>query len=146
MDEDLDSLTVSWDESSDWQGVIQSISRNNSISIIYNEKQNRMGISEVKEISKMMSNIEPNYYYLSPDRSTRKNLELWAGLNGWELAWDATFDLPVNHPAVFKGDFKKVISELIEALSSNRMSLSAVLHKKNNVIQIVNGGFRGGKS
>lgn len=145
IDEGLEDSLVSWEDSSDWHGVIQSISRDNPISIQYNEKQNRMGISEVKEISLMMANTNPNHYYLSTDRSIRKNLELWAGLNGWELAWDVTFDLPVTHPALFKGELKEVISELIEALSSNSKPLSAVLHTKNNVIQIVNGGFRRGK-
>jgi hypothetical protein len=142
MDEDLEDVPVSWGESSDWIGVIQSISRNNPIKITYNEKENRMGISEVEKISEMMANTYPNQYYLSPDRSVRKNLELWAGLNGWELAWDVNFDLPVTHPAVFNGEFKEVISEIIKALSSNTKPLSAVLYTKNSVIQIVNGGFR----
>jgi hypothetical protein len=142
MDDDLEEVPVSWDESSDWIGVIQSISRNNPIKITYNEKENRMGISEVVQISEMMANTYPNQYYLSPDRSVRKNLELWAGLNGWELAWDVNFDLPVTHPAVFNGEFKEVISEIIKALSSNTKPLSAVLYTKNSVIQIVNGGFR----
>jgi hypothetical protein len=146
MDEGLEDSLVSWKDSSNWRDVILSISNRNPISIQYNEKHNRMGISEVMEISSMMANTNPGLYYLSTDRSIRNNLELWAGLHGWELAWDVNFDLPVTHPAFFKGEFKEVINEFIEALSSNTKPLSAILHTKNNVIQIVNGGFRRGES
>jgi hypothetical protein len=80
----------------------------------------------------------------SPGHSTRplldpihrNALDRWLQQQGWQLAWKIDDDLPLEFNATFSGDFKSVLTQVMQATNHMRTPTRVCKHT-NNVIRVV---------
>jgi hypothetical protein len=70
------------------------------------------------------------------DINLRNALDRWLQQQGWQLAWKIDDDLPLEFNATFSGDFKSVLTQLMQATNHMRTPTRACKHT-NNVIRVV---------
>lgn len=70
------------------------------------------------------------------DINLRNALDRWLQQQGWQLAWKIDDDLPLEFNASFSGDFKSVLTQLMQATNHMRTPTRVCKHT-NNVIRVV---------
>jgi hypothetical protein len=70
------------------------------------------------------------------DINLRSALDRWLQQQGWQLAWKIDDDLPLEFNATFSGDFKSVLTQLMQATNHMRTPTRVCKHT-NNVIRVV---------
>ncbi|SAK90204.1 type IV pilus biosynthesis protein [Caballeronia catudaia] len=70
------------------------------------------------------------------DINLRNALDRWLQQQGWQLAWKIDDDLPLEFNATFLGDFKSVLTQLMQATNHMRTPTRVCKHT-NNVIRVV---------
>jgi hypothetical protein len=70
------------------------------------------------------------------DINLRNALDRWLQQQGWQLAWKIDDDLPLEFNATFTGDFKSVLTQVMQATNHMRTPTRVCKHT-NNVIRVV---------
>ncbi len=70
------------------------------------------------------------------DINLRNALDRWLQQQGWQLAWKIDDDLPLEFNATFSGNFKSVLTQVMQATNHMRMPTRVYKHT-NNVIRVV---------
>ncbi|TCK32480.1 toxin co-regulated pilus biosynthesis protein Q [Paraburkholderia sp. BL8N3] len=70
------------------------------------------------------------------DINLRNALDRWLQQQGWQLAWKIDDDLPLEFNAAFSGDFKSVLTQVMQATNHMRTPTRICKHT-NNVIRVV---------
>ncbi|WP_052485946.1 toxin co-regulated pilus biosynthesis Q family protein [Caballeronia cordobensis] len=70
------------------------------------------------------------------DINLRNALDRWLQQQGWQLAWKIDDDLPLEFNATFSGDFKSVLTQVMQATNHMRTPTRVCKHI-NNVIRVV---------
>jgi len=70
------------------------------------------------------------------DINMRNALDRWLQQQGWQLAWKIDDDLPLEFNATFTGDFKSVLTQVMQATNHMRTPTRVCKHT-NNVIRVV---------
>lgn len=70
------------------------------------------------------------------DVNLRNALDRWLQTQGWQLAWKIDDDLPVEFNATFTGDFRSVLTQVMEATNHMRTPARICKHT-NNVIRVI---------
>jgi hypothetical protein len=70
------------------------------------------------------------------DINLRNGLDRWLQQQGWQLAWKIDDDLPLEFNATFTGDFKSVLTQVMQATNHMRTPTRVCKHS-NNVIRVV---------
>ena len=70
------------------------------------------------------------------DTNLRNALDRWLQTQGWQLAWKIGDDLPVEFNATFSGDFRSVLTQVMQATDHMRTP-SRVCEHTNNVIRVI---------
>ncbi|WP_255504011.1 toxin co-regulated pilus biosynthesis Q family protein [Caballeronia sp. EK] len=70
------------------------------------------------------------------DVNLRNALDRWLQQQGWQLAWKINDDLPLEFNASFSGDFKSVLTQVMQATNHMRTPTRVCKHT-NNVIRVV---------
>ncbi|WP_213766513.1 toxin co-regulated pilus biosynthesis Q family protein [Caballeronia sp. dw_19] len=70
------------------------------------------------------------------DINLRNALDRWLQVQGWQLAWKIDDDLPLEFNATFSGDFKSVLTQVMQATNHMRTPTRVCKHT-NNVIRVV---------
>ncbi|MCE4547634.1 toxin co-regulated pilus biosynthesis Q family protein [Caballeronia sp. PC1] len=70
------------------------------------------------------------------DINLRNALDRWLQQQGWQLAWKIDDDLPLEFNATFSGDFKSVLTQVMQATNHMRTPTRVCKHT-NDVIRIV---------
>ncbi|WP_250508187.1 MULTISPECIES: toxin co-regulated pilus biosynthesis Q family protein [unclassified Caballeronia] len=70
------------------------------------------------------------------DINMRNALDRWLQQQGWQLAWKIDDDLPLEFNATFSGDFKSVLTQVMQATNHMRTPTRVCKHT-NNVIRVV---------
>ena len=70
------------------------------------------------------------------DINLRNALDRWLQQHGWQLAWKIDDDLPLEFNASFSGDFKSVLTQVMQATNHMRTPTRICKHT-NNVIRVV---------
>jgi hypothetical protein len=70
------------------------------------------------------------------DINLRNALDRWLQQQGWQLAWKIDDDLPLEFNASFSGDFKSVLTQVMQATNHMRTPTRVCKHT-NNVIRVV---------
>jgi Toxin co-regulated pilus biosynthesis protein Q len=70
------------------------------------------------------------------DTNLRNALDRWLQQQGWQLAWKIDDDLPLEFNATFTGDFKSVLTQVMQATNHMRTPTRVCKHT-NNVIRVV---------
>ncbi|WP_035941889.1 toxin co-regulated pilus biosynthesis Q family protein [Caballeronia glathei] len=70
------------------------------------------------------------------DINLRNALDRWLQQQGWQLAWKIDDDLPLEFNASFSGDFKSVLTQVMQATNHMRTPTRICKHT-NNVIRVV---------
>ncbi|WP_277183930.1 toxin co-regulated pilus biosynthesis Q family protein, partial [Caballeronia sp. BR00000012568055] len=70
------------------------------------------------------------------DINLRNALDRWLQQQGWQLAWKIDDDLPLEFNATFSGDFKSVLTQVMQATNHMRTPTRLCKHT-NNVIRVV---------
>ncbi len=70
------------------------------------------------------------------DINLRNALDRWLQQQGWQLAWKIDDDLPLEFNASFSGDFKSVLTQLMQATNHMRTPTRVCKHI-NNAIRVV---------
>lgn len=73
---------------------------------------------------------------LQPGKTVQANLAIWAQRAGWQMAWDATVDYPVDLAASFQGDFVSAVKQLVTSYQEARVPLRVGIYNGNRVIRI----------
>ncbi|MHB1494996.1 MAG: toxin co-regulated pilus biosynthesis Q family protein [Acidithiobacillus sp.] len=68
------------------------------------------------------------------------DLQKWAKQSGWTVVWQVPEDWQVPNTTTFSGDFRKSVSQVIQALSANGANVHAVFHTANNTVVISGAG------
>lgn len=142
VDEPIDDILVSWETSANWKEALNSLAKNSKTHLVLNEKDKVIGLSERKDVARMLARTLDNEWYLIDGRTMKQNFEIWGAIEGWEVSWDVTVDYPINHSAFVSGDLKEALGKLVASVSDTSHPISVILHKGNKVIQVVEGGFR----
>ncbi|MCP3718519.1 toxin co-regulated pilus biosynthesis Q family protein [Paraburkholderia sp. CNPSo 3281] len=70
------------------------------------------------------------------DTNLRNALDRWLQTEGWQLAWKIDDDLPVEFNASFSGDFRSVLTQVMQATDHMRTPARVCEHT-NNVIRVI---------
>jgi hypothetical protein len=70
------------------------------------------------------------------DSNLRNALDRWLQQQGWQLAWKIDDDLPLEFNATFSGDFKSILTQVMQATNHMRTPTRVCKHA-NNVIRVV---------
>ena len=70
------------------------------------------------------------------DINLRNALDRWLQQQGWQLAWKIDDDLPLEFNASFSGDFKSVLTQVMQATNHMRTPTRVCKHT-NSVIRVV---------
>ena len=70
------------------------------------------------------------------DTNLRNALDRWLQTQGWRLAWKIGDDLPVEFNATFSGDFRSVLTQVMQATDHMRTPARVCEHS-NNVIRVI---------
>ena len=70
------------------------------------------------------------------DTNLRNALDRWLQQQGWQLAWKIDDDLPLEFKATFSGDFKSVLTQVMQATNHMRTPTRVCKHT-NNVVRVV---------
>ncbi|MEM5331409.1 toxin co-regulated pilus biosynthesis Q family protein [Paraburkholderia sp. JHI2823] len=70
------------------------------------------------------------------DTNLRNALDRWLQTQGWQLAWKIGDDLPVEFNATFSGDFRSVLTQVMQATDHMRTPARVCEHS-NNVIRVI---------
>ena len=70
------------------------------------------------------------------DTNLRNALDRWLQTQGWQLAWKIDDDLPVEFNATFTGDFRSVLTQVMQATDHMRTPARVCRHT-NNVIRVI---------
>lgn len=70
------------------------------------------------------------------DSNLRNALDRWLQKQGWQLAWKIDDDLPLEFNATFSGDFKSILTQVMQATNHMRTPTRVCKHT-NNVIRVV---------
>jgi hypothetical protein len=70
------------------------------------------------------------------DTNLRNALDGWLQTEGWQLAWKIDDDLPVEFNASFSGDFRVVLTQVMQATNHMRTPARVCEHT-NNVIRVI---------
>jgi hypothetical protein len=70
------------------------------------------------------------------DTNLRNALDRWLQQQGWQLAWKIDDDLPLEFNATFSGDFKSILTQVMQATNHMRTPTRVCKHT-NNVIRVV---------
>jgi hypothetical protein len=70
------------------------------------------------------------------DINLRNALDRWLQQQGWQLAWKIDDDLPLEFNATFSGDFRSVLTQVMQATNHMRTPTRVCKHT-NNVIRVV---------
>ncbi|AME28715.1 toxin co-regulated pilus biosynthesis Q family protein [Burkholderia sp. PAMC 26561] len=70
------------------------------------------------------------------DSNLRNALDRWLQQQGWQLAWKIDDDLPLEFNATFSGDFKSILTQVMQATNHMRTPTRVCKHT-NNVIRVV---------
>jgi hypothetical protein len=70
------------------------------------------------------------------DTNLRNALDRWLQTQGWQLAWKIDDDLPVEFNATFTGDFRSVLTQVMQATDHMRTPARICRHT-NNVIRVI---------
>lgn len=70
------------------------------------------------------------------DMNLRNALDRWLQTLGWQLAWKIDDDLPVEFNATFSGDFRSVLTQVMQATNHMRTPARVCKHT-NNVIRVI---------
>ncbi|OBR54048.1 toxin co-regulated pilus biosynthesis Q family protein [Paraburkholderia tropica] len=76
-------------------------------------------------------------FSITPQSMNLRNaLDAWLQTLGWQLAWKIDDDLPVEFNATFSGDFRSVLTQVMEATNHMRTPARVCEHT-NNVIRVI---------
>ncbi|MEK6291472.1 MAG: toxin co-regulated pilus biosynthesis Q family protein [Paraburkholderia tropica] len=76
-------------------------------------------------------------FSITPQSTNLRNaLDAWLQTLGWQLAWKIDDDLPVEFNATFTGDFRSVLTQVMEATNHMRTPARVCEHT-NNVIRVI---------
>lgn len=76
-------------------------------------------------------------FSITPQSMNLRNaLDAWLQTLGWQLAWKIDDDLPVEFNAAFTGDFRSVLTQVMEATNHMRTPARVCEHT-NNVIRVI---------
>ncbi|WP_321817825.1 MULTISPECIES: toxin co-regulated pilus biosynthesis Q family protein [unclassified Paraburkholderia] len=76
-------------------------------------------------------------FSITPQSMNLRNaLDAWLQTLGWQLAWKIDDDLPVEFNATFTGDFRSVLTQVMEATNHMRTPARVCKHT-NNVIRVI---------
>jgi hypothetical protein len=70
------------------------------------------------------------------DTNLRNALDRWLQQQGWQLAWKIDDDLPLEFNATFSGDFKSILTQVMQATNHMRTPTRVCKHT-NNVVRVV---------
>jgi hypothetical protein len=70
------------------------------------------------------------------DTNLRNAVDRWLQTQGWQLAWKIDDDLPVEFNATFSGDFRSVLTQVMQATDHMRTPARVCKHT-NNVIRVI---------
>ena len=70
------------------------------------------------------------------DTNLRNALDRWLQTQGWQLAWKIDDDLPVEFNATFTGDFRSVLTQVMQATDHMRTPARVCRHT-NNVVRVI---------
>ncbi|MCX5544672.1 toxin co-regulated pilus biosynthesis Q family protein [Paraburkholderia sp. CNPSo 3076] len=70
------------------------------------------------------------------DTNLRNALDRWLQTEGWQLAWKIDDDLPVEFNASFSGDFRSVLTQVMQATDHMRTPARVCRHT-NNVVRVI---------
>lgn len=159
-DQDMDlDLKVDWQGSRSWPLVLHTVlaSRDMRAHIDWDEMEVMFFVPQAREesvavITRAEGDARPakkagtkeQILELSPERSLRENLRIWANQAGWTLVWNATVgnkvvDYPVDTLVEFKGDavgINGAMARVISAYSDAEYPLEIEFFRGNQVIEV----------
>ena len=83
-----------------------------------------------------LTSATPAFSVSPQDLNMRNALDRWLQQQGWQLAWKIDDDLPLEFNATFSGDFKSVLTQVMQATNHMRTPTRVCKHT-NNVIRVV---------
>jgi hypothetical protein len=83
-------------------------------------------------------NIGSGKFIVVPGYDLRATLESWAAATGWTVNWQSEFKYQIEANATFQGDFLKATSDLIQAMSDARPTITVDFYAANHVVVISN--------
>lgn len=76
-------------------------------------------------------------FSITPQNTNLRNaLDRWLQTQGWQLAWKIDDDLPVEFNATFTGDFRSILTQVMQATDHMRTPARICRHT-NNVIRVI---------
>jgi len=147
LDDGLENIAISWRGGNSWEGVLESISEQNNISIKINHEERAIGVSRSKNISEHLAKQVPDVWRLQEGVSLRKNLDNWSQRAGWRLHWDEEIesDFQIEHSAILTGEFVGeggVVERALDSLRNSKKPLKPKFYKINNVLYITEAGYK----
>jgi hypothetical protein len=99
------------------------------------------GSTEVRTVVLPGTGAEPptgtvSFAITPQDTNLRNALDRWLQTQGWQLAWKIDDDLPVEFNATFSGDFRSVLTQVMQATDHMRTPARVCKHT-NNVIRVI---------
>ncbi|MFJ1256060.1 toxin co-regulated pilus biosynthesis Q family protein [Cupriavidus sp. CuC1] len=70
------------------------------------------------------------------DQNVRMLLTRWASAAGWSLVWSAERDVPLVGSALFSGDFKSAVREVLRATDMSDAAVQPCFHT-NAVVRVI---------
>lgn len=70
------------------------------------------------------------------DQNVRMLLTRWASAAGWSLVWSAERDVPLVGSALFPGDFKSAVREVLRATDMSDAAVQPCFHT-NAVVRVI---------
>lgn len=74
-------------------------------------------------------------YWLTPEKTLRRNLKAWSQRAGWVLVWNIDSDLPVPSKMDMGPDYIKAFSRTIHAYH-NTVHIQAIFHKRSRTVVV----------
>jgi hypothetical protein len=79
----------------------------------------------------------PSGWQVTPaDQNVRMLLTRWASAAGWSLVWSAERDVPLVGSALFPGDFKSAVREVLRATDMSDAAVQPCFHT-NAVVRVI---------
>jgi hypothetical protein len=84
------------------------------------------------------ANIGSGKFIVVPGYDLRVTLESWAAATGWTVNWQSEFKYQIEADATFQGDFVQATTDLINAMSDARPTITVDFYSANRVVVISN--------
>lgn len=149
LDQGMENQVVNWEGGTTWQGVLTAIADQNHLSLVMNHKDRVVGVARSEDLAIHLAKTIPEVWRLTPGKTLKENLEVWAEQANWSLSWsdELTIDYPITQSATLTGSFTGtggVVDRLISAFKNEPIPLTAVFYTQNNVVRVREAGFAQG--